>query len=369
MVLCKILYHRCSRVGKTIKGDDMLDDQNVLQQRDPQNALGVAADQYTQASYEARVWNADHDGRNIETVVVAGMGGSALAALLVKTWLKDVLKLPFEIVRGYDLPEYVSHSTLVIASSYSGNTEETVSCLNQAERKGAQLGIIASGGQLIDIASTDSIAHVQLPSGLQPRMAVIYNLKALIKLLANFGVVDVTRSLDIEEIAGWLQHQTALWAKDIPTERNYAKQLALQAVGKTAVIYGGPLTAPIAYKWKISWNENAKNVAFWNEYPEFNHNEFMGWGSHPVEKPFAVFDLVSHLEHPQVLKRFEISDRLLSGLRPKATTIQLQGDTLIAQMLWGSILADFVSIYVAILNGVDPTPVPLIEKLKRELVA
>jgi glucose/mannose-6-phosphate isomerase len=152
------------------------------------------------------------------------------------------------------------------------------------------------------------------------------------------------------------------------TDENYAKQLAYIAVGKTPVFYGGALTAPVAYKWKISWNENAKNVAFWNEYSEFNHNEFMGWTSHPIEKPFAVFDLISKLEHPQILKRFEISDRLLSGMRPKATVINLAGETAIQQLLWGCILADFVSIYVAILNGVDPTPVGIIEKLKHELV-
>ena len=94
----------------------------------------------------------------------------------------------------------------------------------------------------------------------------------------------------------------------------------------------------------------------------------MGWGSHPIEKPFAVFDLVSNLEHSQILKRFEISDRILSGRRPKATTITVKGETILEQLLWGSILADYVSIYVAILNGVDPTPVGLIEQLKKELV-
>ena len=123
----------------------------------------------------------------------------------------------------------------------------------------------------------------------------------------------------------------------------------------------------MAYKWKISWNENAKNVAFWNEYPEFNHNEFIGWTSHPVEKPFAVFDLVSSFEHPRILNRFEISDRLLSGQRPKSTVINLAGKSTIQQLLWGSILADFTSIYVAILNNVNPMPVQLIEKLKAEL--
>lgn len=345
----------------------MLDDQNVLNQRDPHNALGVAAEQYSQTTYDAKVWNADHDGREITRIVVAGMGGSALAALLAKSWLKDVLTIPFEVVRTYDLPAYIDHNTLVVASSYSGNTEETLSALDQAEKKGTQVGIIASGGKLIDTATVDSIAHVQLPEGLQPRMGVIYNLKALVALLVNFDVIQRSYLDEISNLSGWLQHETSAWGADVSTDKNYAKQLALLAVGKSAIFYGGAITAPVAYKWKISWNENAKNVAFYNELPEFNHNEFIGWTSHPVEKPFATFDLISSLEHPQILKRFEVSDRLLSGQRPKSTRIELAGDSALAQLLWGSILADFVSIYLAVLNGVDPTPVVLIEKLKKEL--
>ena len=123
----------------------------------------------------------------------------------------------------------------------------------------------------------------------------------------------------------------------------------------------------MAYKWKISWNETAKNVAFWNEYSEFNHNEFKGWASHPVEKPFAVFDLLSSFERPRILQRFELTDKLLSGKRPAAKSIHLKGETPLAQLLWGAILADFASTYTAVLNGVDPTPVVLIEKLKQEL--
>jgi glucose/mannose-6-phosphate isomerase len=345
----------------------MLDDLNVLQQKDPEGALGVAAEQYSQTEFEAKVWNTENDGRTIENVVITGMGGSALAALLAKAWLKEALTIPFEIVRTYDLPAYVGHNTLVIASSYSGNTEETVSALDQAEKRGAQLAVISSGGTLINVASSDSIAHVQLPEGLQPRMAVIYNLKALIALLATFSVVEASRAEEITQLSTWLHSETRRWEREVTTDKNYAKQLALLAVGKTPVIYGGSITAPAAYKWKISWNENAKNVAFWNEYPEFNHNEFMGWTSHPVEKPFVVFDLVSNFEHSQILKRFEVSDRLLSGMRPKAITVNLQGQSVLAQLLWASILADFVSIYVAILNGVDPTPVAQIETLKREL--
>lgn len=345
----------------------MLDDQNVIKQRDPSDALGVAANQYQQAQFAVHVQQPEHDGRTITRIVVAGMGGSALAALLVKTWLKQELLVPFEVVRDYHLPGYVDGSTLVIASSYSGNTEETVSCLEEAKQRGAQIAIIASGGKLLEHAQQQNIAYVELPSHLQPRMAVIYNLRALVALLGHFGQVSFLLFDEIARTADWLQQESAEWGSSVSVDKNYAKQLALHAVGKTPVFYGGNLTAPVAYKWKISWNENAKNVAFWNEYPEMNHNEFMGWTSHPIEKPFAVFDLVSPLEHPQILKRFTVSDRLLSGKRPKATTINLKGETLIEQMLWGSILADYVSIYVAILNGTDPTPVPLIEKLKTEL--
>lgn len=347
--------------------NSVLDDQSIVKQRDPEGALDIAAHQFQQAEFDAAVWHKEHDNREITNIVVTGMGGSALAALLAKVWLKEVCSVPLEVVRGYDLPSYVNRHTLVIASSYSGNTEETISALEQAEKVGSQLGVIASGGSLIDIACEYEIAHVSLPTGLQPRMGVIYNLRALIALLENFGVVH-QKNDEIEALTGWLGRESAAWAADVATDDNFAKQLAEQAVGKTPVFYGGALTAPIAYKWKISWNENAKNVAFWNELPEFNHNEFMGWTSHPVEKPFAIFDLVSDLEHPQILKRFEVSDRLLSGMRPKAHTISLAGESLIAQLLWASILADFVSIYVAILNGVDPTPVALIEKFKKELV-
>lgn len=345
----------------------MLDDANVLDNKDPSGALAVAGSEPSEAEFDVDIWNEDNDHRPIFNVVVAGMGGSALAAMIVKVWLKEQLKVPFEVLRSYDIPAYVGENTLVIASSYSGNTEETLSALEQAEVKGAQIAIIAASGQLIDTAESYRIAHVVLPQDLQPRMAVIYNLRALVGLLANFEVVGRDKLDEIKAVAGWLKFESEQWQGDVPTEKNYAKQLAFEAVGKTPVFYGGTLTAPVAYKWKISWNENAKNVAFWNEYPEFNHNEFLGWTSHPVEKPFAIFDLVSSFEHPQILKRFEISDKLLSGKRPKATVINLAGDSLIGQMLWGSILADFVSIYVAILNNVDPTPVHLIEKLKQEL--
>lgn len=345
----------------------MLDDSNVLKQRDKSGALGVAAQLYRQAGYEVSLVDAEHDQRPLKHIIVAGMGGSALAADLVKVLLGSSLDVPFEVVKGYALPAYANQDTLVIASSHSGNTEETVACLQEGLKRNCQLAVIATGGKLEEMAHEHNIMFGSMPHDTQPRMGMIYNLRVLLRILVEYGLVKKAVYDEVAAAAAWLEQESDQWVKEMPLEKNYAKQLALVAVGKTPVFYGGALTAPVAYKWKISWNENAKNVAFWNQYPEFNHNEFLGWTSHPVEKPFAVFDLLSDLEHPRILRRFELSDKLLSGRRPKATVVPLAGNTLIRQMLWGCILADFVSIYVAILNNVDPTPVDLIEKFKKEL--
>lgn len=348
----------------------MLDDLNVLKQRDPENALGVAADEWQQTQFTAEIINGDHDDRTLAKVVIAGMGGSALAALLTKALLEEKLTIPFEIVREYELPTYVTNDTLAIVSSCSGNTEETLGTLDQARESGAQIAIMTSGGKLLERAQEQAAAHIVLPdrTKIEPRMSTIAQMRALAALLVHFKLVPLDYFNEIAAAGDWLKTESDQWLGNVTTDKNQAKQLALLAVGKTPVFYGGRLTGPLAYKWKISWNENAKNVAFWNVYPEANHNEFIGWSSHPVEKPFATFDLKSSFEHERILKRFEITDKLLSGKRPKATPLQLAGETPLTQLLWGTILADFVSIYVAILNGVDPTPVDLVENLKKELV-
>ena len=344
----------------------MLDDQNLLSEKDPFGALEVALNQYKQAELVSEVIN-PNSGATINKVVVTGMGGSALAALLIKSWQESKLNITFEIVRDYKLPNYVDDKTLVIASSYSGNTEETLSCLDEALKKGANIGCVSSGGKLVEIAKNNELPYVVLPSGIQPRMGVIANLRAILAVLVSYGVVSQSDFDEVKNLGPWLNIESKKWGRDVSTSENQAKQLALLSAGKTAIFYSSTAMGGVAYKWKISWNENAKNVAFWNVLPEFNHNEFMGWTSHPVEKPYVVFDLRSSFDHPKITKRFEISDRLLSGKRPKANVIELQGESVIAQMLWASIFADFVSIYLAILNGVDPSKVELIEKLKQEL--
>lgn len=343
----------------------MLDDQNYIHEKDPDGALAVAADEWRQAGYDA-VLEGNLPADDVATIVVSGMGGSALAATLARV-LYDEITVPFEVSRGYDAPRYTDAGTLFVASSYSGNTEETLSAFDQARACGARVVVIASGGVLIERAQAAGVPYVTLPAGVQPRMATLYGLRALATVLVAAGVVADSRLAELATAGDFLRAESEAWQPGNPANANLAKELAFYAVGKTPVIYGGPLTAPAAYKWKISFNENAKNVAFWNEYSEFDHNEFIGWTSHPVEKPFAPIDLVSPLEHPQILKRFEISDRLLSGKRPKSRVVTLKGGSLLEQLLWAAVLADFVTIYVAILNGVNPVPVALIEKLKAQL--
>ena len=344
----------------------MLDDVNVIRQRDPSDALGAVGTMPQQAVFDPH-FEGEVVERQIRSVVITGMGGSALAADMIKVLVGDELRLPLEVVKGYRLPSHVDSSTLVVAISHSGNTEETLECYRQARERGANVSVMSTGGELIRLAEIDGVLRVRIPSGVQPRMSTVYHLRALLKILHQYNLIGSRVYDEIADAAGWLGDWLNEWAAERSEEHNYAKQLAQKTVGKTAVFYGGELTGPIAYKWKISWNETAKNVAFCSQYPEFNHNEFIGWSSHPIDKPFAIFDLQSSFEQPRIAERIELSDRMLSGMRPKANQVSLVGDNLVQQFLWGIALADMTSIYGAILNGVDPTAVDLIEKFKHSL--
>lgn len=344
----------------------MLDDLKYIHEKDVQDALGIASKQPEQLLKDFTISNWKAQKNQFETIVYAGMGGSALAALLSVSW--PGYSVPFEVSRQYNIPDYVSPKTLFIASSYSGNTEETLSALAQAEKKKAVIVVIAGGGKLQEIAEQKGYTFIQLPKAEQPRFAVFYNLKAVVQLMAKTGLfIDKNAERDLAVIVPALEKSITSLLPTVPTAKNPAKKLALELMGKSIVIYAGPLLAPAAYKWKISCNENAKNVAWQGTLPEFNHNEFIGWSSHPTHKPYAIIDLRTNLDHPQVQKRFEISERLLSGMRPAPHTVQAEGDTLIEQLLWTVILGDFVTLYLGILNGLNPTPVELVEKLKKEL--
>lgn len=341
-----------------------LDDLKYIHERDAQDALGVVSKQSQQLTYTYDVQLPALEG--IQNVVLAGMGGSALAASYIHSW--PGLKLPFEIVRDYQVPAYVGPQTLFIASSYSGNTEETVSAFEQAQSRGAKIVVTAGGGKLEQLANAQRFPLFVMPKAEQPRYAVWYNFVALIAIFKAYNLL-ASDNVD-EELAAaaqFLDQSVPAWAPTVPTASNPAKQLAQELMGKSVVIYAGPKLAPAAYKWKISCNENAKNVAWWNQYSEFNHNEFIGWTSHPTQKPYAIIDLRSPLEGDRINKRFEVSDQLLSGQRPAAEVVQAQGQTLFQQLVWTSVYGDFVTIYLALLNGLNPAPVDLVEKLKTML--
>lgn len=340
----------------------MLDDLQYIHDHDLSDALGIAEKQHEQLRIEYDVFQ---DQVAADNIVYAGMGGSALGALVSQSW--PAYNRPFQVVRGYDIPEYVSEKTYFIASSYSGNTEETLSALDQAEAKGAQIAVIASGGKLADIARERNYPLALLPAVAQPRYAVLCSLKALLTLLDQAGLGKPDALQQLEQAADHVQNIVQSWVPTVPTSQNPAKQIALDCIGKSVVIYGGALLWPVAYKWKISFNENAKHVAWWNQYPEFNHNEFLGWTEQPLDKPYAVIDLRSNLEHPRIQKRFEVSERLLSGRRPAPIIVQAEGGTPLEQLLWTNALGDFVSLYTALANGLNPAPVELIEKFKKSL--
>lgn len=341
----------------------MLDDLKYIHERDAQDALGVVGKQWAQLAQEYGV--SVTPKADIHNIVIAGMGGSAWPAFYVQTW--PGTNVPFEISRTYNVPKYVDEHTLFIASSYSGNTEETLSALTDARQRKAQIVVFAAGGQLEAEAKANKDPLFIIPSGTQPRMSSFYFIAAFLELFAPLGLIEKSALDERKIVSDWLKDQIGLWGPEIPTKENPAKQLALEIMGKSAVIYSGPLLAPVANKMKICFNENAKNLAWWNQYPEFNHNEFIGWSSHPTDKPFAIIEIRSDLEHARIQKRFEVTERLLSGKRPTPHIVVPEGDSLPKQIFWASMFGDFVSVYLALLNGLNPTPVDLVEKFKKSL--
>lgn len=345
----------------------LLDNLKLIHERDKQDALGVASKQSEQYLHSFNFsWKPP---KPIYEVMVAGMGGSGLAAKAYKTIGNP--DVPFSILQSYDLPHRADENTLLICSSYSGNTEETLSVFRRAMDPELvdprpMIVVVASGGKLLEQAKEHDLPYIQLPQGYQPRYTFGFQYRALTEIFASTPLKGGELEI-LETAAKWLPKQLEAWLPTNHTKNNPAKELALELMGKSIVIYSGPNLFPAAYKWKISFNENAKNIAWCNELPEFNHNEMLGWTSHPVEKPYGIVELHSDLERKMIQRRFNVTAKLLSGKRPHSNIVKIQGDDLLKQLLWTAAYGDFVSLYLALLNGLDPTPVDLIEKFKKAL--
>ncbi|HEY2004324.1 MAG TPA: bifunctional phosphoglucose/phosphomannose isomerase [Candidatus Saccharimonadia bacterium] len=343
----------------------MLDKADFIARYDKEDVLGVMVRLPEQLQYEFSEVEGLTELGKPANIVLAGMGGSAQPGEFIKTWLGGQLPVPFVIVRDYALPAFVGSDTLVIASSYSGNTEETLAALKEAESRGAKVVVMTSGGKLLEAAKEGGHPAFVLPADFQPRMAVLYAVRALTTMLERLGLV--TGALQELAMSGkWLGEQNlAQWGVESPQADNAAKQIASELVGHPVVVYAGPALAFAAMKWKIAFNENAKNIAFYNYFPELNHNEFIGW-THPEQSGLKVVELQSSLDHPRVQKRFEVSNRLWSNVFAPVE-VKAVGETKLEQLVWVIALGEFVATYLAILNQVDPMPVALVEQLKKDL--
>lgn len=309
----------------------------------------------------------EEDGTGIKNVVIAGMGGSALAANIIKNWLYDSLSVPLEVVRGYNLPDYVGPESLVVLSSYSGNTEETIACYEQAIGQSAKIVVMTAGGKLMEFAKAKNHILLDLPADFQPRLAVLAGLKALACLFEDTKVVTTTDLRgQLINVADKLDKVKFAMSPDNSSSTNTAMEIAQSIKDKIAIIYAGSTLGSAAYKWKIDINENGKQLAFYNTYPELNHNEFQGW-VFPENKEIVAIQLESKLDSAQMQKRMDVTKKLLGDHGFKPVVVNAQGETKIEQILSTILLGDYVSAYVGILNGIDPTPVEMVEKLKKEL--
>lgn len=342
----------------------MLDQSDIITRYDKSDALGVIARLPTQLSHDFPVAEGLADLQGVTSIVLTGMGGSAQGAEFIKTWLGSRLPVPFIIVRDYVLPAFVGPDTLVIAASYSGNTEETLAAIHDASVKKARIVVITAGGKLLETAKLMDYPHFVFPGSLQPRFAVLYAVRAITTVIESIGLAEGV----LDELAAsgeWLGSQLGAWAPEVPAIDNHAKQIAQALVGHVAVVYAGPSLGFAAMKWKIAFNENAKNIAFYNYFPEMNHNEFIGW-QFPQSSGIKVIELRSDLDTAQITKRFDITNRLLSASFAPIE-VHAVGDTVLQQLVWTIALGEYVATYLAFLNGTDPTPVGLVEKLKSEL--
>ncbi len=352
---------------------NMLDDVERIRAVDPSNMYNRIFDfpeQMEDALKIAKLWRFDpKDFLGIKNIVVVGMGGSAIGGDLIRSFLASRLLVPMSVCRHYVLPEYVDDETLVIASSYSGNTEETLSAVDDALGRKAMIAAISTNGMLEEVARINEIPLAKLPAGLQPRAALGYSFIPLLVMFEKIGLVKKVIP-EIEHAILALKTYREKYIEDNHTVSNPAKHIAEKVHKKIAIIYSGPtLTDVVGLRWKGQLCENAKNLAFANEFAEFNHNELVGW-SEIVEQHsehLVVLMLRDADDHPQIRKRMNIVKEIIEQRSVEVVDVYSRGDKPLERMLSLIQLGDFVSYYLAVLNEVDPTPVEVIERLKGAL--
>lgn len=310
------------------------------------------------------------DTKSIRNIVITGLGGSAVGGDLLRSYAGERCALPIVVNRSYTLPGFAGPDTLVFAVSYSGNTEETLAAYEEAKRRGAQVVAVTSGGELSRRALADGFRAVIVPGGLQPRAAIGYLFIPQVLLLSDAGLLPPVGG-DLAEAVLLLKEMRRMLNPSVATRDNTAKQWALRLHGRMPLIHGATgLTEAVAYRWKTQINENAQSLAFAHVYPELNHNEVVGFDVPEELIPrIEVVTLRSGRNHPRVDKRIEITTaELIAPAGCRVLEVPALGRSELAQLFSLIYYGDYVSAYLALCYGIDPTPVEKIERLKRKLM-
>jgi len=344
-----------------------LDDLAIYQRLDPQDMRTIIRDlprQCRAAWQEAQAFDLPAGYRDVDKVVILGMGGSAIAGDLLRALAALESPVPVVSHRGYNLPLLVDGHTLLIASSYSGNTEEMLSAFQTALGGAAKKLAITTGGRLLAAARANGIPAFVFRYESTPRAALGYSLMPLLAIAGKLGILE-DKSADVDEAIAVLEDLLRRIGEDVPLAENPAKQLATRLHGRLPVVYGAGLLTDVARRWKSGLNETSEMWAFFEELPEADHNAIVGYGlPEAIARAAFVVFLTAPSLNPRVLLRYEFTQRALAEAGVESETVEAMGRSPLAHILSIVFFGDYVGLYLAILNEVDPTPTAVIARLK-----
>ena len=323
--------------------------------------------QCQQAWQMAMKFDLPQDYSRVNKVVILGIGGSAIGGDLVASLAISEAKLPILVYRGYDLPAFADAETLVIASSYSGMTEETLSSFEQALETDSKKLVITTGGKLKSMAEARNVPVFGVDYQAQPRAALAFSFLPILGLLQRLGFLS-DRSADVRETVKVLQELARKMKEDVLLSHNPAKQLANRLYGYLLVIYGAGILSEVAHRWKTQLNENSKAWAFYEVFPELNHNAVVGYQFPPeLANKIMVVLLRSTSLQRRIQLRYQITCQLLDQAKVSYQIVDGDGTSPLSQMMSLVLFGDYTSCYLAILYKIDPTPVEAIAYLKEKL--
>ncbi|HEX5133104.1 MAG TPA: bifunctional phosphoglucose/phosphomannose isomerase [Candidatus Krumholzibacteria bacterium] len=299
-------------------------------------------------------------------VVVCGMGGSAIGGDLARSFLGERATVPVVGNRDYSLPANVARGALVVASSYSGNTGETLAAYDAARAAGATIVAVTSGGELAKRCERDGVPFCVIPGGMPPRSAIGFSLLPMLQILRACGVAAFGDD-EYQEALAVARERCEAYAPE--SGANAAVELARRLHGNVAFVYAAPaLLEGVARRWACQFNENSKALAHFAFFPELNHNEIVGWEASPELMARAVILVLEDRDdHAMTRRQAGVGLSIMGPLAHDAERLETPGGGRFARMLAMMLLGDFASVYLAYLNGVDPTPVNKIDRLKKEL--